>query len=58
MSKIEKNGKEKKYNYKPHDIIRKELDEVRDKGRIISAIIPYQIDKEEEAAAVKWWTSH
>ena len=58
MSKNEQEGSNKDYNYKPHDIIRKELDEVRDKGEIISKIIPYQIDKEEEDVAVKWWTSH
>ena len=58
MSKIEKDDKEKEYNYKPHDRIRKEIDDVRNKGRIISRIIPNQIDKEEEEAAVKWWTSH
>ena len=46
------------HKHKPHDIIRKELDEIREKRDIISSTIPNQVDREEEESAVKWWTSH
>ena len=41
-----------------HEIIKEELDKIREKRNFISYSIPRIIDDSEEEAARDWWTSH